>query len=109
MKITGSIVVILALVACVGLWLPGQAMADFDFSTMEKFGDHAFHATNRLTRGAINVATGWAEMPKMSLRMDPQGGLERAGHRTYSGLMDMAMFAMEPHGESAIEPDYFSL
>jgi len=64
----------------------------------------------KLSRGVANVALGWAELPKMSMRDEGPGeGIQRAMTRTGGGLMDILTFPLASEDEkNYIEPEYFS-
>ena len=96
-------------VVLTGLFLlPVMAMAGMQ-ADMSKMGDQAMQAGEKLTRGAANVAMGWMEFPKMTLRSEGPGvGMQRAIRRTFGGLTDLVTFPVEPYDETYIEPEYFS-
>lgn len=92
---------LLVAVMVVGL-LPAVASAD---------------AGAKLSRGAVNTLTGWAELPKQVINRSSSDnpylgitygladGLSNGLHRTLYGAWDSITFLVPPHEKPALQPE----
>ncbi len=71
------------------------------------------NALMKLERGAINVTTGWLELPVLTVRGAAEGspflggfyGFVRGIHRTGLGAWDGITFPFGPYGKPVMEPE----
>ncbi len=88
----------------------------FAFSSPAQAGGRSGNPVTKLTRGIINVTTGWLEVPiqiaenrdETILLWIPHGifqGLMQGGTRTFLGAWDIITFPVAPYDAPLLEPD----